>query len=413
MNVIDFHKPSMMLVRKAVSTFRHHALGPGVRLSALYGACFAAIGVYMPFFPVWLESRGLDASAIGVILALPIVTRVVVTAPFMSLVDRGVGARRFLLASTIGLVLTYVTLAFASDPYAIAALAVAMAAAQAPLVPLCDLVSTEAVRADPRLDYGRIRLWGSVAFLAASVSGGYIVAAATPAAVPACLAGLALATTAAVRFAVPAAPPRPPEAKLPAAIAIRLPPALWLLIAAAGCIQASHAGVYAFGSLHWRERGFSEPAIGYLWAVGVVAEVVLFAAAGRIVGRGSAGLGFLTVGAVAAALRFSIMAFSPGLAATFLLQTLHGLSFGATHLGAMAAVSHLAPPGSRGRAQGLLSTAVSLGMAAGTVLSGVVFGSGGALVFAAMAPLAAIGLMLALAAARVLAAQPHRAGEGG
>jgi len=52
-------------------------------------------------------------------------------------------------------------------------------------------------------------------------------------------------------------------------------------------------------------------------------------------------------------------------------------------------------------------------MAAGTVLSGVVFGSGGALVFAAMAPLAAIGLMLALAAARVLAAQPHRAGEGG
>ena len=51
-------------------------LGPGLRLSALYGACFAGIGVYMPFFPMWLESRGLDASAIGVILALPILTRV-------------------------------------------------------------------------------------------------------------------------------------------------------------------------------------------------------------------------------------------------------------------------------------------------------------------------------------------------
>ena len=92
----------------------------------------------------------------------------------------------------------------------------------------------EGVRADPRLDYGRIRLWGSVAFLTASVSGGYIVAAATPAAVPTCLAGLALATTAAVRFAVPVAPRRPPEAKLPATGAIRLPPALWLVIAAAG-----------------------------------------------------------------------------------------------------------------------------------------------------------------------------------
>jgi MFS transporter, PPP family, 3-phenylpropionic acid transporter len=390
-----------------------HRLGPGVRLSALYGACFVGIGVYMPFFPVWLESRGLDASVIGAVLALPILTRVAVTAPVMSLVDRGVGARRLLLISTIALILAYAALALAWHPYAIAALAVAMAAAQAPLAPLCDLVSTEAVRADPRLDYGRIRLWGSVTFLAATVSGGYIVAAATPAAVPVVLAGLALVTVAVVRFAVPAVPPRRADAKPPAAAAVRLPAALLLLIAAAGFIQASHAGVYAFGSLHWRERGFSEPAIGYLWAVGVVAEIILFAAAGRIVGRGSAGLGFLAVGAGTAALRFSLMALSPGLAATFLLQALHGLSFGATHLGAMAAVSHLAPPGSRGRAQGILTTAVSLGIAAGTVLSGLIFQTGGALVFAAMAPLAGVGLVLTVAAARVLAAQPHRAGEGG
>ena len=107
------------------------------------------------------------------------------------------------------------------------------------------------------------------------------------------------------------------------------------------------------------------------------------------------------------------MAFAPGLTATFALQTLHGLSFGATHLSAMAALSHLAPAGSRGRAQGLLSTAVSLGIAGGTMLSGLVFRAGGAWVFAAMAPIATAGLVLALLAARLLAAQPHRDGEGG
>jgi PPP family 3-phenylpropionic acid transporter len=248
-----------------------------------------------------------------------------------------------------------------------------------------------------------------------SVAGGYIIAATTPDAVPGLLAGLALATIAAVRFAVADSPqPRPVEASSPPSTSTiaHLPPALWLLIAGAGCAQASHAGIYAFGSLHWREQGFSEPVIGYLWAVGVVAEIILFAAAGRIVGRAS-GLGFLILGAGAAVLRFSLMALSPGLAATFALQVLHGLSFGATHLSAMAAVSHLAPAGTRGRAQGLLSTAVSLGMAAGTVLSGLVFQAGGAWVFAAMAPLAGAGLLLALAAARVLAAQPQRAGEGG
>lgn len=389
---------------------------PAVRLSALYGACFAGIGIYMPFFPVWLQTRGLDPSLIGVILSLPILTRVIVTAPLVSLVDRGLGARRLLILSTVCLVLVYAALTVAGGPYAIAALVIVMAAPQAPLAPLCDLVATEAVRADRRLDYGRIRLWGSIAFLAASIAGGYLVAAATAGAVPALLAGIALATLAVVRFAVPDAPvPRSAEADVPVSPgpAARLPPVLWLLIAAAGCVQASHAGVYAFGSLHWREQGFSEPVIGTLWAVGVVAEIVLFAAAGRIVGRASSGLGFLVLGAAAAVLRFSLMALSPGLAATFALQVLHGLSFGATHLSAMAAVSNLAPAGARGRAQGLLSTAVSLGIAAGTVLSGLVYQEGSAWVFAAMAPLAATGLCLALIAARVLAAQPQRAREGG
>jgi PPP family 3-phenylpropionic acid transporter len=389
--------------------------GQSARLSALYGACFAGIGIYMPFFPVWLETRGFDPSAIGAILALPIITRVVVTAPLMSLVDRGVGPRRLLIASGICLVLAYLGLSFASSVHVIAALVIVMAVAQAPLTPLCDLVATEAVRADPRLDYGRIRLWGSITFLVANVAGGYVLAATTPDAVIGLLTGFALATLGIVPLAVSTSPAmKPGEAiALPAATAARLPSALWLLIGAAGCVQASHAGVYAFGSLHWREQGFSDPAVGYLWAIGVLAEIVLFAAGGRNVGRQSPGLELLIVGAGAAVLRFSLMALAPGLTATFALQLLHGLSFGATHLGAMAAVSHLAPAGSRGRAQGLLSTAVSLGIAAGTVLSGIAFRAAGPWVFAAMAPIAAIGLVLALLAARRLAAQPHRAGEGG
>jgi MFS transporter, PPP family, 3-phenylpropionic acid transporter len=389
--------------------------GQSTRLSALYSACFAGIGVYMPFFPVWLETRGLDPSAIGLILSLPILTRVVVTAPLMNLVDRGLGPRRLLIASSICLVLAYVALSFAGSVHAIAALVIAMAVAQAPLTPLCDLVVTDAVRADPRLDYGRIRLWGSITCLAANVAGGYFLAAATPDAVIGLLAGLALATLGIVPLAVSPSPAtRQVEAVTPStAKTARLPSALWLLIGSAACVQASHAGVYAFGSLHWRKQGFSEPAIGYLWAVGVAAEILLFAAAGRIVGRRSSGLVFLILGAGAGVVRFSLMAFAPGLTATFALQLLHGLSFGATHLSAMAALSHLAPPGARVRAQGLLSTAVSLGMVAATVLSGIIFRAAGAWVFAAMAPVAAAGLVLALLAAHRLAAHPHRAGEGG
>jgi PPP family 3-phenylpropionic acid transporter len=368
----------------------------------------------MPFFPMWLESRGLDAPAIGVILSLPIAVRVVATAPLVGFVDRGVSPRAFLIVCSGCLAAAYLALLLAHGAAAILVLVLVMALAQAPVVPLCDLVALEAVRRDRRLDYGRMRLWGSITFLALSVAGGYLIGATTPDAAIWLLAGVALATLAVAPLTVPLANGRQPgDAPRAMRIAQRLPRGLWLVMAAAAFIQASHAGVYGFASLHWREQGFSEAAIGYLWATGVVAEIVLFALAGRIVGRESAGVSLLVLGAAAAVLRFAVMAFAPGLAVSFALQALHGLTFGATHLGAMAALSRLAPAGSRARAQGVLSTTVALGMATATIASGVIFRQVGAGVFAAMAPLAAVGLILALTAGRALSAQPQRVGEGG
>ena len=120
---------------------------------------------------------------------------------------------------------------------------------------------------------------------------------------------------------------------------------------AAALAQGTHGGLYAFGSIHWRAIGFSDTVIGYLWATGVVAEILVFYLFGRGVGRGSAGLGLLLAGSAGAALRFGVLAADPGLGVTFALQALHGLSFGASHLGAMAALAALAPDcGARTRA---------------------------------------------------------------
>ncbi len=91
---------------------------------------------------------------------------------------------------------------------------------------------------------------------------------------------------------------------------------------------------------------------------------------------------------------------------------LHGVTFGASHLGIMAALSALAPEAARGRAQGVLGAALALAMAGTTALSGVVFRTAGAHVFLAMVPIAAAGLVFALLAARSLP-QPQRSGEGG
>src|SRR2546421_4577620 len=101
---------------------------------------------------------------------------------------------------------------------------------------------------------------------------------------------------------------------------------------AASLVQASHAVYYGFSTLAWTASGLSGLAVGSLWALGVVAEIVLFAVSGRLRLRPASLLG---IGAAGAAVRWSLMASDPPLALVPLLQCLHGLSFGATFLGAV------------------------------------------------------------------------------
>jgi PPP family 3-phenylpropionic acid transporter len=386
----------------------------GLRLSLLYAACFAGIGIYMPYFPVWLEHRGLDAPTIGLILALPMVIRILVTAPLMTLADCPLRVRRLLLLTGSVQAVLYAALFLADGPLAIAGLVIALAVTQAPTVPASDLVATEAVRDNARLAYGRLRLWGSAAFLAFNVAGGYFLSVTTPGAIVWLLAGLSLVFIAVVWMVLPAPSDTPGRhtAPGPARISSGFPVALWYVFGAAALVQASHAGLYGFSTLHWRGQGFSDGVIGWLWATGVIAEIVLFALYGPI-RSASVAIRLIMLGGAAAMLRFGAMAFAPGGAASFGLQILHGLSFGATHLGAMAALSQLAPAGARGRAQGIISTGAALTMAAGTVLSGWAFQAFGSGVFAGMVPFAGAGLVLALLALRSLPSQPQREGEGG
>lgn len=391
-------------------------LGLRPRLSALYASSFAGIGVYMPFFPLWLEHRALSLSEIGFVLALPVMVRIVVTAPLMSLIDRSGGVRRLMITAHLVLIMIYAALAWTQGVWAIALLVAAMAAAQAPIIPTTDLVVMEGVRRNPGLDYGRLRLWGSITFLIASVASGHLLGALDPDVVIGVLAALAAAGIGVSWLAVPSRTgsgegARGPRSKTQARE--RLPRSLLFVIAAAALIQASHAAVYAFGSIHWRETGVSSVTIGYLWAIGVVAEIGIFASFGAVVGKRRAAFLFLAVGGGAAAMRFAAMAFEPGLLASFGLQALHGLSFGMTHLGTIAALAWLAPETDRARVQGVLSAVLALASATATVLSGLIFRSVGTGVFLAMVPLAAGGLACALLAARAAPDQPHRAGEGG
>lgn len=369
------------------------------RLSLLYAVVFVEIGIAMPFMPVWLAALGLDASVIGLLLALPIATRIVATAPLMSLIDRGIGARTLLLAGSLALAVTYALMpAGAAIGWPVlAGLVLLNAVAGAPLVPSIDYLTLAAIRRRPRLDYARIRMSGSVAFLIANLVGGALLTAmGETLAVPLLLTGLALIASAVAWSSRSVAAPAPEHEGGPRP---RLPTNLKIAIAAAAAIQASHAAIYAFGSIHWTAHGLTTATVGVLWGVGVVAEIVLFACVARLPARWRTPFRYLAVGGGAALVRaIGMYALGDTLPILVGLQALHGLTFGATQLGAMAAVSTFAPDGARGRAQGTLSAANATAAAAATLMSGFAYRAGGPLAFLLMAPLALAGIGLTAAA---------------
>lgn len=374
----------------------------GARLCGLQAASFLSHGFYLPFFPLWLQSKDLSPAFIGLVVAIPIIVRIIVTAPLLSLADRSLGPRRLLIASHAGQIACFPLLMLTTDGPTIAFLVALVAVAQAAIIPGNDLVTTTAVQRHPGLNYGLIRGCGSVAFFLANIVGGYLVGAFGADVV---IEALTLVPFLAIGATLIAVPNETREAAAKgesevAATSKALPAVLWLVMIGAAMTQGSHGALNAFASIHWRALGFSDEIIGYFWATGVIMEIIVFIILGRAVGRGS-GIGLLLIGSASAAIRFTIMSLDPGAGATFVLQAMHSLTFGASHLGAMAALTALAPPRLKGRAQGIYGSLAALTTAVSTIASGVIYKEAGGAVFAVMAPLGAIGFILILIASRL------------
>ncbi len=375
------------------------------RLAGFYAAYFLAVGVYMPYWPLWLDSRGLSPEEIGWVLAGAFWIKVAAQPAVARIADRGGRTRRLTAALAAASACAFAVLSGAEGFWAVAVLAAVAAACHQPVLPVMESVALRRAAADG-LDYGRVRLWGSVAFIAATAGAGRWLDGRDAGGLVWIVAG----AMALVALSCALAPERPRGAEPPGArrgagaatggargrpaIARVFTPAFVALLAAAGAIHASHSVLYGFGSLHWRAIGIGETAIGAFWAVGVAAEIALFAVAGRA--RLGAGR-LLALAAVAATIRWPLLAVAESVPLVLAAQLLHGLSFGAAHLGAMAVLSRAVPPELSATGQGVFYALVG-GVLSGCAmpLAGRLFGALGADAFWVMAAIAAAALVPAL-----------------
>ena len=269
------------------------------------------------------------------------------------------------------------------------------------MMPLAEVAAMQGVR-ERGLDYGRMRLWGSVAFIAANIGGGLIIAQwGNVTILPILIIGSVLALIAGwylpARKGAAQAARRFDWQAMRSALGRR---GLLLIMLAGGIIQASHAVYYAFSAIHWQAQGIDGRWFGVLWGVGVVAEVVLFAYAGRVLARIGA-VAMIGIGAVGGIVRWGLMAADPGFAVLLVLQLLHGLTFGATHLGTVHAIQERVGTDQAASAQALhsaLSSGVLMGLT--TILAGSLYAALAGVSYLAMMALAAVGLALVMCVVR-------------
>lgn len=366
---------------------------------AYYVAMFAALGVHLPFWPVWLAERGIPPEQVAAWLGVAMIVRIP-AGLFLPILAEWANARRLVL----GLIGAASAMAFwahdwAGSPAALFALTILTGCLIAGMMPLSEALGTAAARTHG-FAYAHARGIGSLGFLLVTLAAGMVFQQ----------YGIELALiwmVISMGLTVPIALRHPGGGKVRRSMRIRRADIMTLsrnrvFLIAAICyasLMGSHGVLYALGSLHWRTLGLDDGLIGGLWAFGVGVEIVLMIALGPWLMRRMGIVGVFALGGIAGLIRWGAMCFDPPVWLLWPLQGGHALTFAAAHLAMMAFVQDAVPGKLGATAQGLASA-----MIGGALMALCTFGAGwlypefggGAYAVAAFMSLLGLGFLVML-----------------
>lgn len=349
---------------------------PAPRLGAfgaLWFCYFASIGAFNPFAPLWFKELGFSTLAIGTIASLQAWTRVVGPYAWGWLGDHGTPRVRLVqLAAGLSL-LAACALLWVRGYAAVAVCTALLFLANGGVVPLTEATLARHLATGNGMDagrYGRVRVWGSMGFIAAVVVFGVLLERVGielfPGLVVATYAGLLLT---ALRLPAAREPAHGREGVPPVLSVLRRPVVAWFFAAVFFTVLA-HTSLYTFFSLYLDALGHGKATVGLLWAVSVAVEIAFFWWQGRFFDRLTPHA-WLQWAAAASVLRFVLTAaLGAQIAVLVLAQALHLLTFAAQHAACIAIITRHFPGALRGRGQALYTVL-------GYGVSGVVGGLAG------------------------------------
>ena len=358
-----------------------------------YAALFSGVGIVLPHFPRWLEGQGLTAIQLSMILAIGFVGKIIVGPIFSVFADRTGSRKIWLLILCIGYFIAVLSLNWIAGfilIFLIWGIGGSLATTQ---IPMSDSISVLAVK-DRGLDYGLARLWGSMSFIMVSLAAGWYLEGKHLDVIIQLLAicaGFAVVVT----FLLPdLRTDKSDKGRLSLLDAFRIEDFRKFLLIA-GLIQASHAALYVFASVHWEKAGYGAQEISILWAESVVIEVLVFAFGRKLLMRLGI-LGLLSLSVAGGIVRWLVMGLTTDYSMLLAIQTLHAFTFATTHLAVVSYIAQHIPNKLSASAQGLydmLSNGLIFGVA--MILAGLIYDEYQGMTFWLMASMVAVsGVML-------------------
>jgi PPP family 3-phenylpropionic acid transporter len=334
------------------------------RLSSLYFWFFALLGALLPYWSLYLEDRGFSYLQIATLMATIQLTKVVAPNVWGWLGDKtGQRVKLVRLGSVLGAV-CFTGVLLEPGFYGLLLVMLAFTFFWNAVLPLYEVITLQSLGRD-RERYGRVRLWGSVGFIASVALVGvildYVALKWLPLILMPLFGGIIVAA-----FRVPAESgntrPRRENGHLKAIV---LQSTVLAFFAMNFLLQVSHGAYYTFFSIHLENLGYDKVAIGLLWSLGVLAEIGLFLVMHRLLRSSS--IRMIALGALALTLlRWILIAeYTDVLAILLFAQCLHAASYGALHAISVNFIHRCFGEQHHGQGQALYS--------------GLTFGAGGAI----------------------------------
>jgi PPP family 3-phenylpropionic acid transporter len=351
-------------------------MAPASRLRLLYFLYYANVGVSLPYFAAYLRGLGFSGEQIGTVQMLPSLLSPVVAMAWAAYADRRATPARALARATALAAAAAVLLPFARSPVLVGSVVLLQAFGDRAFVPLLDSSTIEHCRTRPGKSYARIRLFGSIGFIAGALvigraltlRGNRLGDVLVPVSATALVLAYALAARRLPEAPAPAHEERPGPRDMLALLRHR---PLLVLLGACAVHWAACAPFHLLFGVFVRDRGLPSDVTGLGMGLGVAAEIGALVVFPRLERRMPL-RGLFSIAFLGSALRWALLSRASGAAEIVLLQLLHGLTFGLFWGCAMASMAALVPSRLRATGQALFSAIVfGIGNGAGYALAGL------------------------------------------